>query len=133
MTWGLTQHDIAALKVGDKVGVSGGHYVASIEVVTRRTATQVIVPSGRFNKYGRLVGSDSWSSRHLVSVADAIEERNEHAKRRRRQALGRYAWDALTDEQVEQVARLLATFATKDAAAVSETAATPSTTEAQPK
>lgn len=123
MAW-LTESEVLALKVGDEIGVTGGSYgPPTIERVTKRTATQVIIGDRRFNRSGRMLGSSTWNGSYLLAVDDAREQiaadmhRNGLARAQR--ALREFRWGALSLEQCQQVQALLDSFTAQAATDVS--------------
>lgn len=116
--YGLTE--VAALKVGDEVGMtSGNHYdPPRVGKVERRAATQVIIGGRRFNKYGRELGGSSWSTRLLTSPEWARATRYELIEKRKlsdaQNELRNRNWNQLTLDQCKQVLDLLTSFATTE-------------------
>lgn len=114
----LNEAEVAALKVGDEVGIGGyGTYVSySVRTVEKRTATQVTVAGERFNKRGNKIGGRSrFSATYLISVEEAREriaaQRATLARNQARNALREFSYSALSDEQLFSVRDLLNSFA----------------------
>ena len=124
MSYGMTDDEIAALKVDDRVGVGGRggwHPETLIVTVTRRTKTQLLTSCGtRWNKHGYSLGGGAYSRKHLIRLVDALQQIAEQRADRKHRNLVRkfcdYGWGALTTEQLEQVDALLVQFAPKDPA-----------------
>jgi hypothetical protein len=100
------------LKVGDKIGVSGGGWepMPEIRTVAKRTATQVVLDDGtRWNKYGRKVGhgSSGYYRQRLMTLAEAEEQRAEALKNRARKKLMRDVrdldLDKISDEGLQKI------------------------------
>lgn len=110
----MTNNEAAALKVGDKVVyVSGGGFGGSrvIMTVVRRTATQIVLDSGkRINRNGDIVGQSAWSQSYVrpwtPEVAAAME-----LNARRVKALNTIndvrRWAGFTVETLEAIAALV--------------------------
>lgn len=77
--------NVSELKVGDRIGVSGGagwYQKADIRTVAKRTATQVVLDDGtRWTKSGRMMGDHSkYWRKYLITEADAITQNAETEK-----------------------------------------------------
>lgn len=134
MSYGMTNAEIAALQVGDEVGVcKRGSWESSVKRVTRRTKTQVTVTGGmRFTATGYEIGS-SFRRAYLikpdVAMAQAAEERAERLTAQARNRLSQQRWSDLTYEQCCRVQAVLdevkgAGKSSPDAAATPESATT---------
>ncbi len=109
----LTEADVVALKVGDRVGVTAGdHYnPPTVETIIRRTTTQILTTTARFNKRGRSLAGSTFRARHLTSVAWAEEMRADMLRsrvhRETARTLREHKWGAMTLEQLKRVQALL--------------------------
>lgn len=114
----LTQREVAALKVGDEVGVSGiyAYEAPFLEKVTSVLKTQIVVGTRRFNLQGRQIYvQHRYEARYLLTREECQRRIAYKAEEAANLAavgkLEQFRWRDLNTGQAQRVLELLSLFA----------------------